>query len=134
MTIKEASERTGVSVDNLRYYERIGLIPEVPRNSSGIRDYDDLTLCLIDFIVKLKQSGMKLDSIREYMQLAMQGEETRNIRKEILIETKHELEAKLTEFRECFDVINHKIENYEEKCDSYIAEIMRKWKETREQE
>lgn len=134
MTIKEASERTGVSVDNLRYYERIGLIPEVPRNSSGIRDYDDLTLCLIDFIVKLKQSGMKLDSIREYMQLAMQGEETRNIRKEILIETKHELEAKLTEFRECLDVINHKIANYEEKCDSYIAEIMRKWKETREQE
>ena len=40
MTIKEVSEKYDISPDTLRYYERIGLIPKVPRNKSGIRDYD----------------------------------------------------------------------------------------------
>lgn len=44
MNIKEAAKVTGISIDNLRYYERIGLIPEVPRTSSGIRDYDEMSL------------------------------------------------------------------------------------------
>ena len=48
MTIKEASEKTGISIDNLRCYERIGLIPEVPRNASGIRNYDEMTLGWIE--------------------------------------------------------------------------------------
>lgn len=39
MNIKEAAGVTGISIDNLRYYERIGLIPEVPRTASGNRDY-----------------------------------------------------------------------------------------------
>ena len=67
MLIKQASEITGVSPDNLRYYERIGLIPEVPRNASGIRDYDDVSLSWIDFVMRFKRGGMPLESIREYV-------------------------------------------------------------------
>ena len=48
MTIKEASKLTGVSIDNLRYYERIGLIPPVPRTKSGIRDYDEISIRWIE--------------------------------------------------------------------------------------
>lgn len=62
-----------------QYYERIDLIPEVPRNSSGMREYDGRTLRLTEFIMRLKQCGMKLDSIREYVHLAMQGEKTREL-------------------------------------------------------
>lgn len=40
MTITQASKKYDISVDTLRYYERIGLIPPVPRTSSGVRDYD----------------------------------------------------------------------------------------------
>ena len=54
MTIKEVSEKTGISIDNLRYYERIGLLPEVPRNSSGIRNYDENSLGWIEFIICFK--------------------------------------------------------------------------------
>lgn len=97
MTIKEASEKTGISVDNLRYYERIGLIPEVPRSASKIRNYDDVTLSWIDFVMRFKRGGMALESIREYVQLAMEGEETKPARKEILLETKEQLEIKLVE-------------------------------------
>ena len=41
MTIKEVSERFGVSTDTLRYYERIGLIPQIARTAGGIRDYTE---------------------------------------------------------------------------------------------
>ena len=52
MTIKEASKKTGISIDNLRYYERIGLIPEVPRTESGIREYDEMSISWIEFAMK----------------------------------------------------------------------------------
>ena len=47
MTIKEVSERFGVSTDTLRYYERIGLIPQIARTAGGIRDYKISTLLQI---------------------------------------------------------------------------------------
>lgn len=50
ITIKEAAERIGISIDNLRYYERIGLILPIPRNKSGIRDYDESTLYINELL------------------------------------------------------------------------------------
>lgn len=73
MMIKEVSEKTGISIDNLRYYERIGLIPEVPRTSSGIRDYDEVSLFWIDFAMRFKKAGVSLEAIHEYIQLALKG-------------------------------------------------------------
>ena len=57
MTIKEASRITGVSTDNLRYYERIGLIPKIKKNESGIRDYDDADIGMIELVVRFKSAG-----------------------------------------------------------------------------
>lgn len=48
MTIKEVSRRYGLSADTLRYYERVGLIPPVPRTSGGMRDYDEASLGWVD--------------------------------------------------------------------------------------
>lgn len=87
MNIKEAAEVTGISIDNLRYYERIGLFPEIPRNASGIRDYDEISLHWIEFAMRFKRAGMPLDSIREYIQLALKGEATKAARRELLLET-----------------------------------------------
>ena len=75
MTIKEAAERTGVSIDNLRYYERIGLIPPIPRNKSGIREYDEHVIKWIEFVLKFKRAGMPLEAIIEYIKLANSDEE-----------------------------------------------------------
>ena len=63
MTIKEVSERTGVSIDNLRYYERIGVIPPIPRTSSGIRDYDERAIHWVEFVLKFKKAGASLETI-----------------------------------------------------------------------
>lgn len=133
MTIKEASQKTGISIDNLRYYERIGLIPEVPRNASGIRDYDDMSLSWIDFVMRFKRGGMSLEAIREYVALAMQGENTKPARKEILLDTKEDMELRLREIQESLDVINYKLDTYDKKCGPITMDMVNAWKKHKEE-
>ena len=63
MTIREIAAKTNMSTDTLRYYERIGLLPPVPRNAAGIRNYDEYFVNFINFIKKPKASGMSLEHI-----------------------------------------------------------------------
>jgi MerR family transcriptional regulator, aldehyde-responsive regulator len=66
MKIAEVSEHTGISADTLRYYERIGLIPPVHRNASGIRDYSDLDLRRVEFIKCMRSAGLPIEVLIEY--------------------------------------------------------------------
>lgn len=134
MNIKQAAEVTGVSIDNLRYYERIGLIPEVPRTTSGIRDYDEMSLHWIEFAMRFKRAGMPLESIREYIQLALKGESAKEARREILLETKEKLEQKVSVIQESLDVINYKLDTYDKKCEPVTKELVESWKNSRREE
>ena len=111
MTIKEVSEITGVSIDNLRYYERIGIIPEIPRNKSGIRDYNEESIKWIELILKFKKSGMSLEDIKRYIKLASLGDSTKNERREILMNLKESLEERIKELQECLEVTTYNFED-----------------------
>ncbi|MGL4572847.1 MAG: MerR family transcriptional regulator [Clostridium sp.] len=128
MTIKEAAELTGVSIDNLRYYERIGLIPKVPRKESGIRDYDDISIRWIKFVMKFKQTGASIESIIEYVRLAEIGESTMQARRHILIEIKKSIEARMKGLQDCLDLTNYKISNYYNICEPVTKELVDDWK------
>lgn len=132
MTIKEASELTGVSIDNLRYYERIGLIPKVPRTASGIRDYDEISIRWIEFVMKFKKAGASIESIIEYVRLAEIGESTKNERRNILIEIKESIEERMRELQGCLDVTNYKINNYYNICEPVTKELIDDWKKREE--
>lgn len=73
MTIKEIAARTGVSADTLRYYERMGIIPAVPRTSGGVRNYDENFVEWVAFIQTLKGAGMSLEAIADYINLCQAG-------------------------------------------------------------
>lgn len=73
MTIAEVSRRYGVSPDTLRYYERIGLIPPVPRNKSGIRDYDEASCGWVELMKCMRASGVQIEALVEYVSLFRQG-------------------------------------------------------------
>ena len=132
MTIKEVSEMLGISIDNLRYYERIGLTPKVPRTPSGIRNYDEMSIHWIEFAMKFKKAGVPLEAIHEYIELAIQGEATKDARRDILLETKANLEKKLSDMQETMDVINYKIDTYDKKCEPVTNELIAAWKASRE--
>jgi DNA-binding transcriptional MerR regulator len=86
MIIKEIAERVGLSADTLRYYERIGIIPAIPRTEYGIRSYNEVHIEWIESILKLKASGMTLEMIIEYVRLANIGDTTIEARKSLLEE------------------------------------------------
>lgn len=129
MTIKEAAERTGISIDNLRYYERIGLIPLIPRNKSGIRDYDERAISWIEFVMKFKRSGASLESIIEYLKLAGSKDDTKEARREILLEVKENLTSQIERLQECLDNVEFKIDNYYDLCEPITREMMQQWNE-----
>ena len=133
MTIKEAAKKTGISIDNLRYYERIGLVPEVPRTQSGIRNYDEMAIHWIEFAMRFKKAGVSLEAIREYIQLALHGESTKEARREILLETKAGVEKKLHDIHATLDVINYKVDTYDKKCEPVTNELIASWKASKEE-
>ena len=113
MKIAEVSEKFGLSVDTLRYYERVGLIPPVHRNEGGIRDYDELDLRRVDFIKCMRGAGLPVEVLIEYMGLVQQGDSTIEARKEILVEQRDLVTARLAEIQKTLDRLNYKIEVYE---------------------
>lgn len=123
MTIAEVSKQYGLSADTLRYYERIGLIPAVPRTKSGIRDYDEESCRWVEFIKCMRSAGLSIESLVEYVALFQQGESTHEARKHILVEEREKLEARIEEMLETKKRLDYKISNYESKIsknDDYI--------------
>lgn len=115
MTIKEVSERFNLSQDTLRYYERIGLIPPINRNKSGIRDYTEEDCGWIEFIKCMRNAGLPIEVLIEYVNLFQKGDETIEARKEILIEQRKQLEEKMNEMKRTIERLDNKILRYEDK-------------------
>lgn len=115
MTISEVSKQYDISTDTLRYYERIGLLPKVQRNKSGIRDYSKEDIGWIEFIKCMRDAGVSIEALIEYVALFQQGDDTILARKNILIDQRTKMEQKLKELNKCLDKLNYKI-NYYEKC------------------
>jgi DNA-binding transcriptional MerR regulator len=111
--IAEVSERYGISSDTLRYYERIGLIPPVNRNESGIRDYNGIDIGRVEFIKCMRSAGLPIEVLIEYVGLVQQGDQTIEARKEILKEQREILAAKMAEFQKTLDLLDYKIAGYE---------------------
>ena len=113
MRISEVSEQSGISSDTLRYYERIGLIPPVNRNESGIRDYNEIDVKRVEFIKCMRSAGLSIETLIEYYGLVQQGDHTIEDRKEILKEQRDRLLARMEEIQKTLDLVDHKIEVYE---------------------
>ena len=113
MKIAEVSEKFGISSDTLRYYERIGLIWPVNRNSSGIRDYNEIDLRRVEFIKCMRSAGLPVEVLIEYVALVQQGDQTIEARKEILKEQRDQLMTRMKEMQKTLDILDHKIEVYE---------------------
>ena len=114
MKIAEVSKRYGLSADTLRYYERIGLLPDVTRNASGIRDYSEQDCARVEFVKCMRAAGVSIEALVEYMDLFEQGEQTAAARKAILEEQRGLVERRIADMQAGLDRLNAKIENYEE--------------------
>ena len=110
MTIAEVSRQFDITPDTLRYYERIGLIPPVPRTKSGIRDYDQTSCSWIEFIKCMRAAGLQIEALIEYVTLFQQGDSTIGARKALLLEQRDQLEERIATMQKTLERLNHKIE------------------------
>lgn len=113
MTIAETSRKYSITADTLRYYERIGIIPPVPRTKGGIRDYDEESCRWIELMKCLRSAGVQIEALIEYAALCRQGAGTEERRKAILMEQREQLLTRMEEMQQSLDRLNYKIENYE---------------------
>ncbi len=114
MTIAEVSKKYDISADTLRYYERVGLIPKVNRNKSGIRDYSEKDCGWVEFSKCMRSAGVQIEALIEYVELFQMGEETSSERKKILIEQRELLLSRMEEMQKSLDRLNYKIDSYEQ--------------------
>lgn len=114
LTIKQAAEATGLSVHTLRYYEGLGLIHPIDRAGNTHRRYTREDIGWIQFLLKLRATGMSIQDMQTYAELQRQGDETLQQRVAMLKALEREVEAHIAELSGHLDLIRYKVALYSE--------------------
>ena len=125
MTIAEVSRKYDISADTLRYYERIGLIPPVPRTRGGLRDYGEESCGWIQLMKCMRAAGVQIEALIEYVDLFQQGDATLDARKALLIDQRDQLLERMEQMQQSLDRLNQKIQNYEQVMAAAEAKLKR---------
>jgi DNA-binding transcriptional MerR regulator len=121
VSIAEAAERTGLTPDTLRYYERDGLLVRaVRRSASGHRRYEESDLRWIEMITRLRSTGMPIRDVRRYAELVRAGEGNETTRLDLLRAHRTQVLAQLAEVQEHLGAIDRKIGIYTDKVEAAL--------------
>ena len=112
MKIGELARQTGLSVDTLRFYERIGLIQRPARDGGGRRDYDPAVLDWIAFLARLAATGMRQADRVRYAALRRQGDATLAARRAMIEAHRTAIAARVGELNAALALMDDKIETY----------------------
>jgi len=114
ISIQQASAATGLSIHTLRYYERIGLIDPVPRQSNQHRLYRQEDLRWIEFLPRLRATGMSIQQMLRYAELRRMGEQLGSVseRKVLLEQHAETLEAELLVLQDTLAMLRDKVALY----------------------
>ena len=115
-SIKQAAEKVSLTEYTIRYYDKEGLLPFVERDKLGNRAFTEDDLEWLGLICCLKNTGMTIKQIKEFIRLCLDGDETLEIRKELLIEHRREVLRKINELKLNLEKISYKISHYTTCC------------------
>jgi DNA-binding transcriptional MerR regulator len=118
LTISDAARASGVSAHTLRYYERAGLLDPVDRAASGHRRYAEEDVARIQFLTKLRATGMPIRQVRAYAELMRGGDETHEARLALLEAHREAVRTRLAETERNLELIDRKIDFYRERLAS----------------
>lgn len=114
MTIAEVSKKYGMTQDTLRYYEKVGMIPPVPRTRSGLRDFDEESCRWVELAKCMRSAGLPVEVLVEYTRLFREGDTTIGERRELLMNQLRQLEEQKAAIEETMERLKFKISRYEE--------------------
>ena len=113
MTIKEECEKFDITPDTLRYYERVGVIPEVHRTKGGIRDFTDEDVAWVENAICMRSAGVPVEMLIEYVRLYQEGDGTFQARRDVLEEARQEVQKNIEKYQATLDRLNFKISRYD---------------------
>lgn len=113
MTIKQVCEKYQITQDTLRYYERTGVIPPVNRNRNGIRDYTEQDLGWVENALCMRNAGVSVEMIAEYVKLCQQGDETFPARRDLLKSARGQILKQIAKYQAELERLEYKISRYE---------------------
>jgi DNA-binding transcriptional MerR regulator len=122
LTIQEVAKATGLTPHTLRYYERIGLIHPINREENTRRIYTADDVGWIDFLLKLRATGMSIKDMQRYAELQRQGDETLPERVEMLKSLRDKVEAHVKDMNEHLKLIHYKIDYYSKVVEEQMLE------------
>ncbi len=111
-TVQQVAEMTGLTAHTLRYYEKIGLLSHISRLENGHRRYLEADLGWIHFLKLLRATGMPIQQMQQFMDLAREGDATIGDRMELLSEHRVELFVRISELQKHLDHLDRKIAYY----------------------
>ena len=112
-TVGEMAKMLGVSASTLRYYDKEGLLPFVERSSGGIRMFRDSDIEWLQVIGCMKKAGMSIKDIKQYIEMALQGDETIGLRLDMFRRQREALKAQMEELRHAMEMVEYKCWYYE---------------------
>jgi DNA-binding transcriptional MerR regulator len=113
VTIGEAARLTGLSIDTLRYYDREGLLGELPRDGGGRRRFDQVSIGLLDVLIRLRRTGMPIEQVRRFTRHVREGDRDRAGRLALLREHRIKVLEDLGQLQADLEVIDWKIAAYQ---------------------
>jgi DNA-binding transcriptional MerR regulator len=112
-TIQNVATETGLSADTLRYYERVGILPDIARSESGHRRFSENDIGWIKFVQCLRATGMPIEQLHQYAQLMQQGDSTARERLQLLEDHRRVIENEMRELGTALELVQGKIASYE---------------------
>lgn len=113
-TIKEASQKVGMSAHTIRFYEKQGLLPSLKRNDTGYRSFTNHDIEWLDFIACLRKTDIPITELKKIMDLTLEGHHTIQKRKDILLTHKEVMLEKQRELNLAFKKIEKKLRYFDE--------------------
>lgn len=114
MTIKEVCALYDITPDTLRYYERVGVIPAVGRTKGRIRNYTEEDLKWVENAICMRNAGLPVEMLIEYVRLYQEGDSTFQARRDLLAEARGEIQRQLEEILGIVKFLDYKISRYDE--------------------
>lgn len=115
-TISQVAEKFNLTAHTIRFYDKEGLLPFVERDGAGIRQFSDNDFDWLKLICCLKNTGMPIKQIRQYIEWCLQGDETLELRKQMLLDHRQEVLNQMESLKENLKTIDYKLEFYSSAC------------------
>ncbi len=129
-TVGEIAKLLGVTASTLRYYDKEGLLPFVERSSGGIRMFRESDIEWLRVIECMKKAGMSIKDIRQYIELALKGDDTIELRLMMFRRQKEVLQQKMAEMQHTMAMVEYKCWYYETAKAAGTVEVPQNMKES----